>query len=141
MMNVYNGNATTDASGLAVIEMPAWFNALNRDFRYQLTTINSFAHVTVVNELKNNKFTIQSSEPKTKVSWQITGIRKDEFANLNRIPTEVLKEDHNRGKYLHPQAWAKKKGVTELPQILSIEKPTSQNVNEMISESKTTTKK
>ena len=36
MMNVYNGNIVTDDRGRAVVEMPEWFEALNRDFRYQL---------------------------------------------------------------------------------------------------------
>ena len=33
MMNVYNGNVTTNASGLATVKLPAWFSALNSDFR------------------------------------------------------------------------------------------------------------
>ena len=43
MMNVYNGNVTTDAAGLATVELPEWFEALNRDFRYQLTVIGGRA--------------------------------------------------------------------------------------------------
>ena len=37
-----------------------------------------------------------------KVSWQVTGIRKDSFANANRIVPEVEKEQENKGKYLYP---------------------------------------
>src|SRR5205085_9417133 len=37
MMDIYNGNVTTDANGEATVTMPAWFQTLNRDFRYQLT--------------------------------------------------------------------------------------------------------
>src|SRR5262249_37062990 len=40
MMNIYNGNVTTDANGYATITMPDWFEALNRDFRYQLTVLD-----------------------------------------------------------------------------------------------------
>jgi len=39
MMNVYNGNALLDANGEAWVELPDWFETLNRDFRYQLTCI------------------------------------------------------------------------------------------------------
>ena len=39
MMNIYNGNAILDESGEAWAELPEWFEALNRDFRYQLTCI------------------------------------------------------------------------------------------------------
>ncbi len=39
MMNIYNGNVTTDGDGLATVSLPDWFSSLNRDFRYQLTVI------------------------------------------------------------------------------------------------------
>src|SRR5262249_60204830 len=37
MMNIYNGVVTTDANGDAQVQLPGYFEALNRDFRYQLT--------------------------------------------------------------------------------------------------------
>ena len=40
MMNVYNGNVITDADGSRG-QLPEWFEALNRDFRYQLTVIGA----------------------------------------------------------------------------------------------------
>src|SRR6185503_3032219 len=40
MMNIYNGEVTTDGKGHAVVPLPTWFEALNRDFRYQLTVID-----------------------------------------------------------------------------------------------------
>jgi len=45
MMNIYNGNVVLDANGEAVVGLPDWFGALNRDFRYQLTCIGGFAPV------------------------------------------------------------------------------------------------
>jgi hypothetical protein len=39
MLNVYNGNATLDGKGEAVILLPPYFEVLNRDFRYQLTPL------------------------------------------------------------------------------------------------------
>ena len=47
MMNIYNGNVITDANGEAVVALPEWFEALNRDFRYQLTVIGQFAQAIV----------------------------------------------------------------------------------------------
>ena len=38
-----NNTATPDGQGRAVVQMPDWFEALNRDFRYQLTAIGQFA--------------------------------------------------------------------------------------------------
>jgi hypothetical protein len=122
MMNVYNGNITTDAGGYATITMPDYFEALNRDFRYQLTVINEadtgeFLWAQVVRELKNNQFTIRSSRADVKVSWQITGIRHDAWAEKNRIPNSVDKVGSEKGKYLHPEAFDQPtdKGVHQTP--------------------------
>ena len=37
------------------------------------------------------------------VSWQVTGIRQDAWANENRIQVEVEKPADEKGLYLHPQ--------------------------------------
>ena len=47
MMNIYNGNITTDANGEATVALPAYFAVLNKDFRYQLTVIGQFAQAIV----------------------------------------------------------------------------------------------
>ena len=39
MMNVYCGTTVLDDRGEAEVTLPDWFEALNRDFRYQLTCI------------------------------------------------------------------------------------------------------
>ncbi|HKA22264.1 MAG TPA: hypothetical protein VKN18_28560 [Blastocatellia bacterium] len=103
MMNIYNGNITTDASGEAVVELPSYFEALNRDFRYQLSVIGTFAQAIVAEEISNNRFTIKTSAPGVKVSWQVTGVRRDAYANKHRIPVEELKTENERGHYLYPE--------------------------------------
>ena len=102
MMNIYNGNITTDEQGFAKVQMPEYFDALNRDFRYQLTVIGSFAQAIVKEEIKGNQFVIQTSEPLIKVSWQVTGVRQDRYAEDNRIAVEVDKEPEKRGTLLYP---------------------------------------
>jgi hypothetical protein len=109
MMNVYNGNITTDRHGLATIVLPAYFEALNRDFRYQLTVIGQFAQAIVQQEIAKNRFTIKTSKPSVKVSWQVTGIRHDAYADADRIPVEEDKPLQERGHYLHPELF----GATE----------------------------
>jgi hypothetical protein len=47
MMNIYNGNITTDANGEATVSMPSYFEAENVDFRYQLTVMGVFAQAIV----------------------------------------------------------------------------------------------
>jgi len=103
MMNFYNGNVTTDANGDATVTLPDYFEALNRDFRYQLTVIGQFAQAIVASEISDNRFTIKTDRPGVKVSWQVTGIRQDAYANKHRIPVEEEKPERERGYYLHPQ--------------------------------------
>jgi hypothetical protein len=103
MMNVYNGSVTTDKHGMATVIMPDYFEALNKDFRYQLTAIGSFAQATVAKEIQNNRFAIRTSKPGVKVSWQLTGIRQDAYANAHRIQVEEQKPPRERGHYLHPE--------------------------------------
>lgn len=109
MMNIYNGNVVTDASGVAEVSMPAYFDALNKDFRYQLTVIGTFAQAIIDRELDGNKFYIKTDKPNVKVSWQVTGVRKDGYANQNRIVPEVEKPADEKGLYLHPEAIGKPK--------------------------------
>ena len=105
MKNIYDGNVVTDAGGEATVELPAYFEALNRDFRYQLTVVGTFAQAIVGEEIKDNRFVIRTSSPNVKVSWQVTGIRQDGWANRNRIRVEVEKTGRERGHYLHPEAF------------------------------------
>jgi hypothetical protein len=106
MMNVYNGNVVLDATGEAWVEMPEWFEALNRDFRYQLTSIGGPGpNLHVADAIADNRFRIAGGTPGLKVSWQVTGIRQDPYAEANRIPVEVDKPEAERGTLLHPSAW------------------------------------
>ncbi|MGC4110092.1 MAG: hypothetical protein QM747_06640 [Nocardioides sp.] len=97
MMNVYNGNVVLDAAGEATIELPDYFSALNRDFRYQLTTIGAHAPVFVKHEIADNRFTIGGGSAGLKVSWQVTGIRHDDYADAHRIPVAEAKTKVERG--------------------------------------------
>ena len=40
-----------------------------------------------------------------KVSWQVTGIRKNAWANANRIKVEEDKPDKEQGYYLYPELY------------------------------------
>ena len=111
MKNIYDGVVTTDDKGYATVILPDWFEALNRDFRYQLTIVDEaggedFARAKVVKGMADNKFTIRTSVPKATVSWQVTGIRKDAFAEAHRIPVEQNKSEAEQGACLHAEACA-----------------------------------
>ena len=105
MMNVYNGVVELDSAGQAEVALPAYFEALNDHFRYQLTTLGKFDPVYVAREVKGNNFVIAGGSPGTRVSWQVTGIRKDPYAQANRIQPEVDKPESERGHYLHPEVY------------------------------------
>jgi hypothetical protein len=110
MMNIYNGVVVLNAGGEAYVELAEWFEALNRDFRYQLTAIGAPApNLYVGEEIENNRFKITGGATGMKVSWQVTGIRKDPFAEKNRIPVEEEKPAAERGYYLHHEAYGQPK--------------------------------
>ncbi|MEA2042910.1 MAG: hypothetical protein U9N85_10200 [Bacteroidota bacterium] len=114
MMNIYNGNIILDRSGEATVTMPDYFEALNMEFRYQLTAIGAPGpNLYIAKEISGNTFKIAGGTSGTKVSWQVTGIRHDPFANENRVKVEVDKEANDRGKYIHPDAYnqPKEKGI------------------------------
>ena len=103
MLNIYNGNVVLDAHGAAVVELPAYFDALNMEFRYQLTAIGAPGpRLHIAEEIAGNRFTIAGGKAGMKVSWQVTGIRQDAWANAHRIPVEEDKPEDERGTYLSP---------------------------------------
>lgn len=107
MMNIYNGNITTGQDGVARVELPAYFQSLNKDFRYQLTVIGKKASAFISKEIHDNVFYITTDKPDTKISWQVTGIRKDAYAEKYRIKNEVDKLPQEKGKYLYPDVYNK----------------------------------
>ncbi|MCB0685508.1 MAG: hypothetical protein KDC53_03255 [Saprospiraceae bacterium] len=113
MMNIYNGNISLDANGSAVVVLPDWFEALNFDFRYQLTCIGGYAQIYISEKIVDNQFRIAGGTPGLEVSWQVTGVRKDPYAVANPIVTEVEKPLNEKGYFLHPKAYGFKaeKGI------------------------------
>jgi hypothetical protein len=106
MKNIYDGTAVLDEHGEASVALPAWFEALNKDFRYQLTAIGAPGpNLHIAKEISGNQFRIGGGEVGQKVSWQVTGIRKDAYAEKNRIPIEEAKPVAERGHYLYPEVF------------------------------------
>ncbi|MFH1373234.1 MAG: hypothetical protein ABII79_05520 [bacterium] len=105
MKNVYDGVVELDPKGEAIVELPEYFEALNKDFRYQLTCIGGYAPVYISQEIEANMFEIAGGQPGMRVSWQVTGIRKDAFAQANPIEVEVEKPANEQGLYIHPEAF------------------------------------
>jgi len=107
MKTVYDGVAVLDERGEATVELPDWFEGLNGDFRYQLTPIGEHAPLYVSHEVSENRFGIAGGYAHMKVSWQITGVRRDAYAKSRPIEVESVKPIEMRGRFLHPEAFGR----------------------------------
>jgi hypothetical protein len=105
MINLYTGNATLDASGAATVQLPAWFQAENSDYRYSLTCVGGFAPVYISEEVSRNQFKIAGGKPEMKVSWQVTGTRQDAYAKAHPLEAEVEKPSQEQGYYIYPELY------------------------------------
>lgn len=101
MMNVYNGVVVLDGSGEAEVVLPEYFDVLNRDFRYQLTAVGAPGpNLHIKSEIASNRFAVGGGTPGSKVSWQVTGIRQDDYAQAHPIIVEETKPAEQRGTRL-----------------------------------------
>lgn len=105
VLNLYSGTVILDGSGRASVELPAWFDAVNRDLRYQLTSIGGFAPVYVAEEVRDRRFVIAGGSPGLKVSWQVTGVRSDPWMELHPFRAEMPKHGGEAGSYLCPECY------------------------------------
>jgi len=106
MKNIYDGVAVADTSGEIVVQLPSYFDALNENFRYQLTAIGQAApNLYVKKELAAGKFIIAGANSGQKISWQVTGVRKDPWAKAHPIVPERDKAAQELGLYKHPEVY------------------------------------
>jgi len=106
VINFYSGNITTDASGKATVSLPDYFEAINKDYRYQLTVVGgTFAQAIISKEVSNNKFEIATNQPNVKVSWEVKGVRNDNRMKKNPFVAEQLKTPAQKGKYFDPASY------------------------------------
>jgi hypothetical protein len=83
-----------------------WFEALNGDLRYQLTTVGGSApNLHVAEEFSESRFKIAGGQEGMKVCWQVTGSRKDPWAAANPFEVEQEKPEEERGRYLDPSLY------------------------------------
>ena len=82
------------------VEAHGWicvpFAPAARDFRDQLTSLSGLQNVAVAREVANNCFVVQSEKPHSRVSWQVTGIRKVRQANAQRVRVQIPKTAADR---------------------------------------------
>jgi hypothetical protein len=84
--------------------------SLTAIFRYQLTVIGQFAQAIIAEEIVNNRFVIKTDKPNVKISRQISGVRKEVYAEANPAIVEKEKSAAERGFYLHPRLFGQPAG-------------------------------
>lgn len=104
VLNMYRGVIKLDANGNATVQLPDYFQMINKDFSYQLTAIGSAQHPYVKEEIEDNIFVV-SGAPNTKVSWTVYANRNDAY--MQNYPEKgidvVEKEGSRKGKYFNPE--------------------------------------
>ncbi|RSM99459.1 hypothetical protein DMB42_41850 [Nonomuraea sp. WAC 01424] len=103
MLNVYSGVAVTDDQGKVTVALPDYFEALNRDHRFQVTPIGRLAMAAVDGGVRDNAFIICTDQPNVTVSWQVTGVRQDPWALAHPVEVEKEKPAEERGMLLYPE--------------------------------------
>jgi hypothetical protein len=91
--NIYDGIVQLDGDGSAIVTLPDYFLALNKDFRYLATPIGQSMSNLFISSEVHRKFWIfgqiilkvSGGVSNGKVSWQVTGIRHDPFILANPI--------------------------------------------------------
>jgi hypothetical protein len=112
--NLYRGTVTLDANGEAWVQLPDYFEAINRDASYHLTPIGAaMPNLHVAAEIQGNRFKIAGGAPFKKVSWEVKAVRNDPWVQQYGYQTEQEKPKEYQGLYLHPELYGqpKERGV------------------------------
>jgi hypothetical protein len=112
--NLYRGTVTLDAQGEAWVQLPDYFEAINRDASYHLTPIGAaMPNLHVAVEIQGNRFKIAGGAPFKKVSWEVKAVRNDPWVQQYGYQTEQEKPKEYQGLYLHPELYGqpKERGV------------------------------
>lgn len=103
VLNSYSGTVTLDADGQAWVELPAYYEAINIDPRYQLTAIGAPAPMLhVASEIADNEFRIAGGQAGMRVSWEVKAKRNDAFVAQLGAPVEREKVGAEKGRYMQP---------------------------------------
>ena len=103
--NIYRGSIVTDDEGKAVVRLPDYFEAANKDFHYQLTTVGPNTQAWIIQKIQNNTFIIGTNQPRVEVFWTVTAVRNDPYARHFMLPAEIEKQGDMRGRYLLPELY------------------------------------
>jgi hypothetical protein len=109
-MNAYSGVVVLDARGEAWVQLPDYFDRINRDPRYILTPVGApMPNLHVAVKIQNNRFKIAGGVPGGEVSWRVEAIRNDRWVQEYGYQTEQEKSKDAQGKYLNPELYGQPK--------------------------------
>jgi hypothetical protein len=133
---VYSGNVRTDADGRAAVRLPAYAERVAGNWRYQLTPIGTFGQAIVGREMRNGAFVVRTEHPRTKVSWTVTGTRRDPYARKHPFKAVRSKAGRERGRYVHPELYGKPaSSAIARPRAASVRAATASRHRELASDS------
>jgi hypothetical protein len=120
VLNQYSGNVVLDDKGEARVGFPAWFAAVNVDFRYQLTAVGAPGpNLYIAEKIKDRSFRIAGGTPGAEVSWQVTARRNDAYMKAHPFVVEKDKPEDTRGYYTDPSLYGapKEQGIFSRRQV------------------------
>lgn len=98
---VYRGTVELDEEGAAWVELPAYFEAINKNVTYQLTPVGAaMPSLHIAEEVRGNLFRIAGGVAGKKVSWSVTGVRNDAWVQAHGAPVET--EKAAKGRFVAP---------------------------------------
>jgi len=107
--NIYDGISVLDEDGAIIVTLPGYFDVLNNNVRYQIKPIGvSMPNLYVSKEIAGGVFSISGGVPNGRISWQISGVRKDPYILANPIVNEVPKTKNTivpRGEFLYSKGF------------------------------------
>jgi len=113
MVLIYRGVAVIGTGGRAEVNLPDYYDALNKNSQIQLTGVGTY-EVFIAEMVQNNRFTI-GGRPGTEVHWVVTSERRDPSAEITKIimPVEQLKDGDLAGRSLDDDFLVSTKGQLE----------------------------
>ena len=89
MMNIYSGNLILNEAGEGDVFLPEWFQALNEDFRYQLTCIGGSSPVHWQRPTREELAAARARRPPSAHGLSCGSGRCREGAHLRRLSTNA----------------------------------------------------
>lgn len=121
--NSYSGRAILDERGEALVTLPDYFAAVNRDPQYTLTAVGApmpmlhiaqeidtaalsdGAKIEPGDVIPTCTFRIAGGAPGGGVSWRVEAVRNDRWVQQQGAPFEQDKKGRENGLYQHPELY------------------------------------